>query len=939
MNDRTKNRMGAFGNVFRDQILNNSILLNSDKIPIYNNIILDFGNEPGMIGNVAFQRSDSTFYGHDGITWVQMSGDLTTLSSSGTGNINLVSNGTGPNLTVKSFSTPGTGISISELANTLTINSTTTVTTEPGTATSLIATTSLNPNFKIKELRAGTNVGFDTTTPNVITIYASGGGPGSNSIWTLNSLTTPGNQFMQDTTQPGVGYLQNNLLFGTATIDFTANTEPKMFFIGDVNNTANRGAFRAGYVIGTQWDLSNVGSGSVGFGINNTADSRASFVSGENNSVNISRYSAILSGLSNNIISTNGNTQTRNVILSGTGNNILNSLESTICNGNTNTIGFASAANSSRNSIVGGNLNTIGTVADANDSSVLAGASNKIALSLTTINSAILSGNSNQLDGSNSAILTGQDNRITSTSGLNAIITGLTNRIFDTSLSVICSGNTNTIGFVGATNCTLNAILSGNNNTIGTVGTASGNSILGGTLNQIANTSSVQNSTGNSIVSGNNNIINNSVNTIIGTGNANKVGNNAYNVSTNNSGIFSGDSNEIGQVKNSDQCAILTGFTNKLGTIVDISAIVTVNSAILSGSTNILNGGESSIASGFTNTLYGNRSIISTGDTNKLGLLGVTVVNSGIFSGLTNELGQLFNSAQSAIVAGTTNKIATTAVSDNSAILAGATNTLNGTNSTILGGLTNTLTGSRSIISSGDGNKLGLLGVTVVNNSGIFCGLTNELGQVFDSAQSAIVAGISNKIATTAISRNSAILGGVTNTLNGISSTILGGTGNTLTANNSSILAGTGLTLVNNNTAMTQNIIVGADNVPGPGSATGGVRFNSWVFLQALGNYTLTPNDHTVIIDISNNAPGNLIVFLPAAPEQGQRYFIKRIEGSVSHTCNINVNGIVMYDKYGTAGTLGVYFPTYSLPQVIPNTTAYIFSLEIMFINDVWQIL
>jgi hypothetical protein len=251
-------------NIHKDSILNNLYTTSSQKLPLYNNIIVDYGDEPGMFGEIAFQNSTGTFYGHNGITWTPFSGG--------------------------------------------------------------------------------------SSTP---------------SIWTLDN----NNNFIQDITQPNVGFGQNNLIFGSETID-NGGDDTRMFFIA--KSSGAQGSFRAGTCTTTDWNFTNLGANSVGFGFNTFNNGSNSMVAGNQNRVNISSECAIFSGGS---------------FGPQAGNQIVNSSRCVITGGTANTIGTPLIAPSNCG-IIAGSENTLGSTSAINNSVIVAGNNNI----LNSNNSSILAG-------------------------------------------------------------------------------------------------------------------------------------------------------------------------------------------------------------------------------------------------------------------------------------------------------------------------------------------------------------------------------------------------------------------------------------------------------------------------------------------------------------------------------------------------------------------
>lgn len=92
---------------------------------------------------------------------------------------------------------------------------------------------------------------------------------------------------VQDITYPADSY-ESNFLYGSSSLSQNgiAIEQQKLLFYANSASGAS-GAFRAGVVTGTQWDLANVGPGSVAFANNNTASASNSGVfSGNANQAN-----------------------------------------------------------------------------------------------------------------------------------------------------------------------------------------------------------------------------------------------------------------------------------------------------------------------------------------------------------------------------------------------------------------------------------------------------------------------------------------------------------------------------------------------------------------------------------------------------------------------------------------------------------------------------
>jgi hypothetical protein len=71
---RSNNRAAStFRQMNRDQIINNQIITNTNKIPVCLDLA-NIGDIPGMVGDIILQLSNRSFYGHNGITWTLLNG-------------------------------------------------------------------------------------------------------------------------------------------------------------------------------------------------------------------------------------------------------------------------------------------------------------------------------------------------------------------------------------------------------------------------------------------------------------------------------------------------------------------------------------------------------------------------------------------------------------------------------------------------------------------------------------------------------------------------------------------------------------------------------------------------------------------------------------------------------------------------------------------------
>ena len=208
----------------------------------------------------------------------------------------------------------------------------------------------------------------------------------------------------------------DNLLIGPQT---TAGANTKMMF---VNNSAQHGAFRAGTVSGTQWDLANCGINSFSSGFDNTSSAVRSVTFGQSNTV-----SSVGSYANGDLGSITLGSGTNNAILMGTSNTI-------------------SSLNGSNNAIVCGNTNRMGN-------------------GVLTANSVICGGTNNECQSTNNTICGGQANIITTSTnasilGSSCTITGSNNSMC-LGTGAVCSAAANSLCYsdgTAATNTVANSI-------------------------------------------------------------------------------------------------------------------------------------------------------------------------------------------------------------------------------------------------------------------------------------------------------------------------------------------------------------------------------------------------------------------------------------------------------------------------------------------------
>lgn len=285
-------------------------------------------------------------------------------------------------------------------------------------------------------------------------------------------------------------------------------------------------------------------------GNNNTVTAQNTFLGTASNASIGSSYSTLLNGLSN-IINTGASFSTilggtNNVVATASGFNLIgagqsstvtglyatvlnanagtaNGLHTLVLNGNTNSVTGTYSA------IVNGNNNTIsgnpayGTILDGYQNTIT-GSGGFIAdgynNTISGFDCTILNGNNNIIAGRNSTILNGGDNRIDLNSVESTVLSGLGNRINGTANAVVSgtnniltnSNNSLVIGISNPDIQSASSIIIGNNNTIA----------AGGSLNRIFGNSNTLGATAsNNNVFGNSNTlnVNSSQNMVSGTSN------------------------------------------------------------------------------------------------------------------------------------------------------------------------------------------------------------------------------------------------------------------------------------------------------------------------------------------------------------------------------------------------------------------------------------
>jgi hypothetical protein len=380
----------------------------------------------------------------------------------------------------------------------------------------------------------------------------------------------------------------------------------------------------------------------------------------------------------------------------------------------------ASVGTGDKSSIVGGEDN----LASADRSGVFGGKNNWA----SGIESVVLGGKDSVAAGQKSSVSGGEANNITSFGDYSFAGGGLSNSISGTKSSIL-AGESN--------------LLSGSKSTI-----------LGGLTNSVSSDKS-------SIITGQSNILTSlSTFSLIGAGSDN-------NVAATKSAILTGDQNQI-----------YNGFSTP------------EKSAILSGSLNEVYNNESAIISGTGNLLGSDKSIIGSGDTNQ-----VYSESSGILSGVEN---QITGDAAIASIIGGGGKAGSGNLIDLSGLGARLPGAFYG-GAFIGGGIENEISGayadygvitggkSNFIDGSGPGTDYAFIGGGQDNEvSGSWGVVTGG----FTNTVSADYGTISGGSTNTASGLYSTIGGGISNTASGISGTIGGGSSNTTSGDYSTVAGG-----------------------------------------------------------------------------------------------------------------------------------------------------
>lgn len=309
-----------------------------------------------------------------------------------------------------------------------------------------------------------------------------------------------------------------------------------------------KGAFRAGYVDGNQWNDANIGVSSMAMGHNNTAASQgASVWGGENNSASggASPWAAVIAG-------GQSNTTTKELaqILGGSGN----------------TAGVGGRA-SGKNNVSSGNYSMIGggegNIAAENYATICGGSYNNSHAS--ALNATISGGKNNELWPANYSTISGGSGNVIDVACNYSTIAGGTGNAGYNVYSVISAGNSNTAsgsystvsgGDTNTASMPYTAISGGSNNTANCAGGYC--SISGGVGNTVSGNYSAILGGNSNTVSGDHAIVPGGQNNIARGAYSLAAGNN-MNISGNHSFIWGYSASAIGAIPAADAMIIYSG--------------------------------------------------------------------------------------------------------------------------------------------------------------------------------------------------------------------------------------------------------------------------------------------------------------------------------------------------------------------------------------------
>ncbi len=190
-----------------------------------------------------------------------------------------------------------------------------------------------------------------------------------------------------------------------------------------------KGAFRAGYIDGDQWDDANIGTSSMAMGSGNTAQGDGTSVwGGENNLANHIKIQVSNTMFTSNVAGGKNNIAIGATILGGSDNNVNETYSQ--ASGKNNTI-----INAPRSMIGGGESNVVNGM----ESTISGGTFNNI----NSLYSAISGGKENNIFANYSTISGGQGNIIDAACDFSTIAGGYSNAGYNI-YSVISGGNSNT---------------------------------------------------------------------------------------------------------------------------------------------------------------------------------------------------------------------------------------------------------------------------------------------------------------------------------------------------------------------------------------------------------------------------------------------------------------------------------------------------------------
>jgi hypothetical protein len=309
--------------------------------------------------------------------------------------------------------------------------------------------------------------------------------------WTLSS----NDLYLTDTTTP----LNKRVGIGTTTPTFKLTIENDGGILADGQATSSsvlpvsgagtrmmwypkKGAFRTGYVSGSQWNDANIGTSSIAMGYDNTAASQGATVWGGQNNSASGGVAAVITGGQNNTA-----TSAFAQILGGSGNSA-----------------GLSARVAGKNNISSGDYSMIGGGEANTSSGHYSVTSGGYANNNNGQYSTISGGGQNSIVGSYNTISGGRSNRLTASSAYSTITggqnntSGATYTVISAGESNIASGSYSTIsgGQGNTANGPYSTIAGGKNNTtscttgycsigggFGNVASGNYSTILGGSLN------------------------------------------------------------------------------------------------------------------------------------------------------------------------------------------------------------------------------------------------------------------------------------------------------------------------------------------------------------------------------------------------------------------------------------------------------------------------